>query len=223
MSDPTSQPRRRIQRQIDTLGHGLTRLLEAVEVLKRRVARETIGDEHLRAWLKPWLAVASCEPPVTANEPAQLTWDDESWRMLSPSGPELSVSWATVLMLLHLPSLRTFWRQSMRASRLRRLQTVLPKAWALDPTIVPPGAVIAGLGITNWDQLPSKVTQGRTFQAVAVNDGTRLNIDDASRSDWQNLPGLTLIIDISPVAEEANRLEAQWTRADNGRIVLKGS
>ena len=221
MSDPTPHPPRRIQRQMETLGHGLTRLLDAVEVLKRRVARETVGDEHLRDWLKPWLGVASCESPLNAKEPAQLTWDDESWRVLSPTGPELSASWATVLMLFHLPSLRTFWRQSMRASRLRRLQAVLPKAWALDPTIVPPGAVIAGLGITNWEQLPSKVTQGRRFQALAVNHGTRCDIDDAPTGDWQALPGLTLIIEISPVAEEANQMEAQWTCAENGRIVLK--
>jgi len=67
-------------------------------------------------------------------------------------------AWAA---LLHLPALRAFWAANLRASHLDHLRQVMPQAWFMDHTPLPPGSVIAGLGIGSWAELPHLREQGR--------------------------------------------------------------
>lgn len=52
--------------------------------------------------------------------------------------------------LLHLRPLRQGWERYLRRQHLIRLRGLLPRAWLLDPTPVPPGAVIPGLEVADW-------------------------------------------------------------------------
>jgi len=63
--------------------------------------------------------------------------------------------------LLHLPALRAFWAANLRASHLDHLREVMPQAWFMDATPLPPGSVIAGLGIGSWAELLHLREQGR--------------------------------------------------------------
>jgi len=67
-------------------------------------------------------------------------------------------AWAA---LLHLPALRAFWAANLRASHLDHLRQFMPHAWFMDATPLPPGSIIAGLGIGSWDELPQLREQGR--------------------------------------------------------------
>jgi hypothetical protein len=196
-------------------------LREAVEVLKRRVARGNVGDETLRTWLQPWL---NCETSIDSVASATLLWDEESWSVLSPCGAEITAPWAVTLMLLHLPALRAFWKTSMRASRLRRLQKVLPKAWPLDPASVPAGAVIAGLGITSWAQLPQKMAQGMSFRTMNFsNEVIELSADRSQQFD-QLMNRVTtepwVLAENTKARVDQQTLTAAWTRNEAGRVIL---
>jgi hypothetical protein len=144
--------------------------------------------------------------------------------VLSPCGAEITAPWAVTLMLLHLPALRSFWKTSMRASRLRRLQKVLPKAWPLDSASVPAGAVISGLGITSWTQLPQKMAQGMSFRAMNFSsEAIELNADRSQQFD-QLMNRITtepwVLVENTAARAEQQTLTAAWTRDDNGRVIL---
>ena len=57
------------------------------------------------------------------------------------------------LALLRLRPLHGFWERALRRSRMSRLLLLLPDAWLLDPTPLPPGAVIPRLEIAAWSEL----------------------------------------------------------------------
>jgi hypothetical protein len=96
--------------------------------------------------------------------------------------------WHGAVLLLHLPVLRDFWRKELRAARYERLRHVLPKVWAMDPTTLPPGAVIAGLGITNWHDLSKLEAKGRHFEIKGelglVIEQTRWKADGSLTLTW---------------------------------------
>lgn len=52
--------------------------------------------------------------------------------------------------LLHLRPLHSFWEQQLRHSHVETLLDRVPHAWMLDPTPLPPGAVIPHLEIPSW-------------------------------------------------------------------------
>ena len=216
-----------MQRQMATLGHGLVRLLGAVDVLKRRVTRGTVGDEALRSWLQPWLARTNAQLPLGGAGGALLVWDEECWRVVSVSGADFSTEWAVVLMLLHLPALRLFWQTALRASRLRRLRQVLPRVWPLDPTIVPAGAVIGGLGITSWDQLAKVFGEGRSFRAMPLSEvgGQVIPLGARAENELRSLlPRIGserwLLAEVPVISEQSQPMELQWSRDETGRVSL---
>lgn len=49
--------------------------------------------------------------------------------------------------------LRELWAKQMRASHIRRLQSLFPFSWIIDPAPVPHHAELPRLGITDWRQL----------------------------------------------------------------------
>ncbi len=57
------------------------------------------------------------------------------------------------LALLWNPSLRPYWRRSLRDSHFQRLLKLVPQSWVLDPTPLPPHAVIPGLEVQDWREL----------------------------------------------------------------------
>jgi hypothetical protein len=70
--------------------------------------------------------------------------------------------------LLHHPGLAPFWRTELGEELFVHLTTIMPRTWVLDPTPVPPSAVIPGLSIggravTNWSDLGAATQKQRHF------------------------------------------------------------
>lgn len=57
--------------------------------------------------------------------------------------------------LLWNRNLREFWRQHLGDGFLKRLQSVIPYTWVVDPQPLPPHAAYPELGLTDWQQLKS--------------------------------------------------------------------
>jgi hypothetical protein len=55
--------------------------------------------------------------------------------------------------LLWNRNLREFWRRELGEGFLNRLLKLVPYTWVVDPTPLPPQAVIPELNLTNWQQL----------------------------------------------------------------------
>ena len=55
--------------------------------------------------------------------------------------------------LLWNRNLREFWRRELGEGFLRRLLKLVPYTWVVDPTPLPPQAVIPELNLTDWQQL----------------------------------------------------------------------
>jgi len=55
--------------------------------------------------------------------------------------------------LLWNRNLREFWRRELGEGFLNRLFKLVPYTWVVDPTPLPPQAVIPGLNLTDWQQL----------------------------------------------------------------------
>jgi len=55
--------------------------------------------------------------------------------------------------LLHLRPLRDFWERELRRATVAALLDLLPDAWLLDPTPLPPGSVIPRLELDSWNSL----------------------------------------------------------------------
>jgi hypothetical protein len=58
-----------------------------------------------------------------------------------------------IFALLWNRNLQTFWRQNLGESFFKRLQTLVPYTWLVDPTPLPPNAAIPELNLTDWQQL----------------------------------------------------------------------
>ena len=70
--------------------------------------------------------------------------------------------------LLHHPVLGPFWRSELGEELFVHLTTIMPRTWVLDPTPVPPSAVIPGLSaggraVTNWGDLATATQKQRHF------------------------------------------------------------
>lgn len=70
--------------------------------------------------------------------------------------------------LLHHPILAPFWRRELSESTWTLLRRVMPRTWILDPTPVPPAAVIPGLevgarAVSNWGPLAVAGQKERRF------------------------------------------------------------
>lgn len=70
--------------------------------------------------------------------------------------------------LYHHPVLRAFWRANLSADTVTVLDDLLPHTWVVDPTPLPPQAVIPGLQVggaplTHWLQLSATNKRERTY------------------------------------------------------------
>ena len=58
-----------------------------------------------------------------------------------------------IFALLWNRNLQSFWRQNLGDSFFKRLQSLVPYTWLVDPTPLPPNAAIPELNLTDWQQL----------------------------------------------------------------------
>lgn len=68
--------------------------------------------------------------------------------------------------LLHLPALRSFWAQELRLAHFEALRSMVPQSWFADEAVIPPGAVIAGLGTADWTKAAGVVQDEKIFRRV---------------------------------------------------------
>jgi hypothetical protein len=54
---------------------------------------------------------------------------------------------------LHHPQLALFWRQELGEKTYENLKKIMPYTWILDPTPLPPHAIIPELGIHDWREM----------------------------------------------------------------------
>jgi hypothetical protein len=175
---------RSIARRVRTLGHALSRVQAGLQLLPKRLERGLL-DTSSTAWIHQWAGSALDSPSTTSEAmTATIVWQENAWLV-----SEVPPVWHGALLLLHLPVLRDFWRKELRAARYERLRHVLPKVWAMDPTTLPPGAVIAGLGITNWHDLSKLEAKGRHFEIKGelglVIEQTRWKADGSLTLTWK--------------------------------------
>ena len=137
--------------------------------------------------------------------------------------------------LYHHPVLRSFWTSSLPATAVTHLDEVLPRTWVVDPTPVPPQAVIpgltvAGVPLTHWLQLAKTTKRERAyvlkpsgFSALAWGSKGVAFGPNLSTPDWEAAlkaamdsfaaPGGTVRYDGAPVPSLPCNLLCTQTRA----------
>lgn len=162
---------------LNSLGHVFGRYVEAQKGLMRRGVKEAAG-------LQPWLEGA---PELSAlPEQFQLVLKVQSGgvKWLGVAGEALEI-WNAAIWpaLLRLPILRSFWEQQLRGNVRETLLQVMPKAWLVDPTPLPPGSVVAGLEVADWHQLGSRkgrfATSRRWEVAMQFTEAGELHVAEA--------------------------------------------
>lgn len=171
--DTLSRPARSV---VSSAGYRVARWSAAREVLGNRLAKNRISGllgETLSRW-GVGKSSASLQPEFHltfgAGEPGQPFWLCDG-----PADQPLERA------LLHLPALRSFWRQELRQRHFDALRSMVPKAWLPDESPVPPGAVIQSLGVTSWkdaanirQRVPALAMDGR-FLTEQISPAARIN------------------------------------------------
>lgn len=148
-------------KHLEPLGHHLSLWGAAAQRLLGRLQAERLPP-GLTGWLRAWLP-PSQPVQLQPGERLEVTVQEtaSSWQLVESSAPWLADrlwhAW------LHLPALRGSWAAELRASHLDSLRGLIPAAWCLEPAPLPPGAVIAGLGLPGWEALTDLRAQGRSF------------------------------------------------------------
>ena len=210
-----------LARRLKSMGHGLHKLSEARRLLTVRLERGLL-DEASTAWIKTWCegSDTALALPIDSERQTEVAWSGKSWQVVSVAGSDGDLAWLPVLMLLHLPVLRSFWRRALRAQRFAWLSRALPKVWAVDVQPVKPGSVIAGLGITSWQDLPKVLQAGRSFEAITLKTSVVRQVDAAT---WSAIlseakPGELWLRETFSLGREGT-VKAGWHRNEAGRIV----
>ncbi len=186
---PDDHPARR---DLAPLGYEVLRWLDARKLLQTRWRKQAFVAP-LQAFLDRWLPreVVGALPEVFELGLCG------GWLNAAPLPTLLEPRWQA---LLHLPALRAFWIASLRAAHAQHLQQHVAPAWCMDPAPLPPGSVIAGLGIGSWDELPALLAKGECLTEVPVGSDRVLRRDPAP---------------------EAEAFTARYRRREDGRIVLE--
>lgn len=187
-------------------GYRVWRWLEARRVLQSRLVKGRLGEE-LGGFLTPWLAEASIPDSKDEIDLIFIGAQDQFWMT---SASDVFVGVPLECALLHLPALRSFWRQELRSAHFEALQTSIPPAWLLADTTVPAGAVIHGLGIRSWQDLD--LNKRRDLVIAGEEGESTMDLTAALAAGNKIL--------MMPPAGEA-RLHASYKCDDKGRIVLR--
>mgnify|MGYP001292017737 CR=1 FL=1 len=154
-------PRRRAA--VESAGYRVTRWAAARHVLGQRLLKQRpagVPGVFLEKWGVGLL-------PVVAESQMRLTFGLTEQAIWLQGGSDDLPGAPLERALLHLPALRSFWRQELRQHHFDELRAVVPQAWLMDEAAVPPGAVIHGLGITSWEEWQ---TLGERRRVLTVKD-----------------------------------------------------
>jgi hypothetical protein len=198
-------------KELKALGHKVDRFLAARSACWKHADKDAPGI--LAPWMKPEApapgelagdGLFACHvlmkgegfhlpQPILESEMAgrlALLWqrcDPAAPRTLPPALAVPSDARAPLwLALLRLRPLRELWERELRRSTLESLLGLLPDAWVLDPTPLPPGSVIPRLELASWRDLTRRRSSGRQFVIVSAqdfHDGVALD-ENASRTTW---------------------------------------
>lgn len=154
-----SPPPEKLLKAMPTLGHAVVLWRRhAAELLRRWNKRpEAAGAaQHLRCW-EDLGAPEIDVPQASSTFQLGLGWSgpDHPWFLLDDDDKRAASIY--LRRLLHLPALRMFWIQSLREQRFLHLTRHVPKAWHKEEVQPPPGSVVAGLNIANWEELPGLI------------------------------------------------------------------
>ena len=146
----------------DGVRKGFAGILNDGEVL---ISEESAGYRPEMEWLIGKERVRSVEDYSPDGKPAyrffeafdypKLTKFKEAWQpgqpLTAPLKPYLEEKlW---LALFWSRPLQEFWRQEIGEKGQKLLQKIIPYSWVLDPTPLPPHAVIPELGIQSWSEM----------------------------------------------------------------------
>jgi len=173
----------------ESAGYRVARWAAARDVLRTRVMKGRLAGD-LGPFLTRWMPAG---PPVVIGGTFGLVFDLGPGGMRLWGGDPALVSVPQERALLHLPALRSFWRNELRQAHFEALKDIVPPAWCMDDGKVPPGAVIHGLGITSLERLD------------------RVNSDG-----WEAREGV-----LSRKMPAGTRIRATYGRDDRGRVVLR--
>jgi hypothetical protein len=111
------------------------------------------------------------------------------------------------LALFHHHLLRDYWTENLSKASLRLLQRLIPRSWIIDPTPLPPSAVldgplVGGRPMNDWRDLTQASQKERDlivkisgFHETAWGARSVLLGSDCSREEWQQ--GLEAALDLS--------------------------
>lgn len=174
------------QDAVASAGYRLARWQAARVVLEHRVAKKRL-TEVLQAFLEKWMPML--EKTAEALEVHFEGHENAMWIVeggLASSEAERA--------LLHLPALRSFWVQELRQAHFDALRQIVTQAWLVDDAVIPPGAVIAGLGVAAWSQARDVVRHKNLFVRMKEASWAAKAIfhRDAKGQivlrDWQGMP-----------------------------------
>jgi hypothetical protein len=146
----------------DGMRRGFESVLNGGEVF---ISEESATYRPEMEWLLGADRVRSVEDYTPSGKPAyrffeafdypKLTKFKESWQpgmpLTAPLKPFLEEKlW---LALFWSRPLQEFWRQEIGEKGQKLLQRIIPYSWVLDPTPLPPHAVIPELGIQSWHEM----------------------------------------------------------------------
>jgi hypothetical protein len=146
----------------DGMRRGFESVLDGGEVL---ISSEAASYRPEMEWLLGADRVKSVENYESGGKPAyrffeafdypQLTKFKEAWQPGRPLTPPLKPYLEEKLWLALFWSrpLQEFWRQEIGEKGQKLLQRIIPYSWVLDPTPLPPHAVIPELNIQSWSEM----------------------------------------------------------------------
>lgn len=167
---------RAVLKHLKPLGHEIKLWSLASAQLVGRLHKDRLTPE-LSAFLRTWMPGSVPEMPAG---PFTLLLGESShgWQIATSSLAWLNdPTWAA---LLRLPALKNAWMSDLRASHFEHLLHLLPQAWVMDRTPLPPGSVIPGLEIPSWPDLVRLRDNGRVFKI----DSTILS-DQQPENHWR--------------------------------------
>ena len=146
----------------DGMRKGFESILNGGEVL---ISEESAAYRPEMEWLIGADRVRSVEDYSPSGKPAyrffeafdypKLTKFKEAWQPGQPLTPPLKPYLEEKLWLALFWSrpLQEFWRQEVGEKGQKLLQKIIPYSWVLDPTPLPPHAVIPELNIQSWEEM----------------------------------------------------------------------
>lgn len=195
-----------LRRSIASAGYQLDRWAAARTVLQSRVLKGRL-PAALQAFLERWMM------PVPAGGPLVVFGETaKGWRLLEGGLSSVPRERA----LLHLPALRRFWTQELRQAHFDALRSLVGRAWLMDDSPMPAGAVVEGLGISSWMELAGKSGLDR-FEVVHMVTGAVSAVPEHLAAI---IAGRQHLLVERMVA--VHKMSARFGRDESGKIVLKG-